>query len=155
MRKGLALLVAWLAVTVTSGCASTRLQPGTGDIAFRLLWSGPADLDLRVEDPKGHGLSFIERECEGGGRLDIDCNAAPEEICRQPIENVYWPPGKAPAGVYRFKAVFFNAHEGVTAADYQLQVLLGERVVERHAGHLTRESGETEVFEYLFRRGPD
>jgi hypothetical protein len=146
------VLLAVSTMTGILGCASTRLQPGTGDIAFRLRWPGPADLDLRVEDPEGHDLSFIQRTCAGGGILDVDCNASPEEICRQPIENVYWPPGKAPEGVYRFLAVFFNAHEGVTAADYELQVLLGERVVERHTGHLTLEAGESEVFEFRFHR---
>jgi hypothetical protein len=152
MRPSAVLFTLLLAASPIVGCTSTKLRPGTGDIAFRLRWSGPADLDLRVEDPNGHELSFIQRRCEGDGVLDIDCNATPEEICRQPIENIYWAPGRAPEGVYRYKAVFFNVHEDVSTADYELQVLLGDQVVERRSGLLTRESGETEVFEYHYRR---
>jgi hypothetical protein len=120
-----------------------------------LLWTGPADLDLRVEDPAGHQLSFILRECAGGGVLDVDCNSSPQEICKRPIENIYWPPGRAPEGVYRAPVVFFNPHQGVTSADYSLQVLLGEVVVGQTVGTVSKKETGSEVVDHRFvRNGP-
>ena len=154
MRTRLSVLLAALMVSGVLGCASTRLRPGTGDIALRLIWSGTDDLDLHVEDPKGHQLDFLRRECEGGGILDIDCNASPEEICNRPIENVYWPEGEAPDGAYRFSAVLFNASETTKSVDFRLQVLLGEAVVREETGCLTPDRRESEIFEYLFHGEP-
>mgnify|MGYP001828390581 CR=1 FL=1 len=154
MQPRLFVLLAVSTMPGLLGCASTRLQPGTGDIAFRLIWSGTDDLDLHVEDPKGHQLHFLQRECEGGGMLDIDCNAAPGEICRRPIENVFWPEGKAPAGVYRYAAVLFNASEGTVAVDYTLQVLLGETVAHEETGRLTPDDRASMTFEYRIEKVP-
>lgn len=157
------------------GCASAGLDPGTGDVSFRLVWKGTADLDLHVEDPSGEQLSFIQRETRSGGILDIDCNAGPEQICNHPIENVYWPEGSAPEGLYRYRVEFFrgvagdadhstyiSGHEvkrGASAeakgsvmlrVPFVLEVRLGDRVVQRQVGELTTETRVAGPYDYEF-----
>ena len=83
------------------GCRSIPVA-GTGDIAFRLLWSVDSDLDLHVKDPLGNHLSYRNRSQDGGGILDVDCNAAFDRMCDRPMENIYWPDGIAQPGSYLF-----------------------------------------------------
>ena len=165
---------------VTGGCASTpQLQPGTGDVSFRLVWEGIADLDLHVEDPDGSRLSFVQRQTDSGGLLDIDCNAGPEQLCKHPIENVYWPEGSAPEGIYRYRAELFRGiagdashstyiegrevERGASAeADgraellvpFTLEVRLGDEVVVRQTGVLSHESRIAGPYEYEFAGVP-
>lgn len=134
------------------GCASAAKVPGTGDVSFRLSWSGPADLDLHVEDPAGEELSFVKRWSESGGVLDIDCNSGPEDICRHPMENIYWPPGVAPEGRYRYRVEFFQSLEKVEDVTFELEVRCGETVVERRAGRLSTSEKVAGPFEYDFLR---
>ncbi len=123
---------------LTLGCASQKLRPGTGDVSFRLVWEGSADLDLHVTDPLGRhtGVALaaargtpaeqleaaraalaaqIAREQDGveatgppEGILDIDCNGSQHRICPAPIENVYWPIGTAQRGDYVFWVHLFQ-----------------------------------------------
>ena len=158
-----------VALLVLAGCASSPpLAPGTGDVSFRLVWSGTTDLDLHVEDPSGDELSFIQRETRSGGILDIDCNAGPEQLCRRPIENVYWPDGAAPEGTYRYRVEFFRATAGdpthTTSKEaqrplsvripFELEVRLGDRVVERQTGELSGDIRVAGPYEYEFVRQP-
>lgn len=167
------------ALLVLAGCASSPpLVPGTGDVSFRLVWSGTTDLDLHVEDPSGEQLSFIQRETRSGGILDIDCNAGPEQLCWHPIENVYWPEGAAPEGTYRYRVEFFRlavgdathktylaGHEVENSSKeaqrpvsvripFELEVRLGDRVVERQTGELTSDIRVAGPYEYKFVREP-
>lgn len=134
-----------MALLVVS-CASGGLKPGTGDISFRLTWSGVVDLDLYVISPLGERLSFIRREVESGGVLDVDCNVRPDPtrvevegtswVCPLPMENIFWPRGAAPEGVYKYWLVLAEP-EGMTAADsYRLEVRHGRRVVRAHSGRI-------------------
>lgn len=45
------------------------------DIAFRLEWSGPADLDLYVKEPAGIEISRHQLHSPSGGVHTGDCNA--------------------------------------------------------------------------------
>jgi uncharacterized protein YfaP (DUF2135 family) len=82
------------------------VQPGAalggGDVQATLRWSGAADLDLHVFDPSGEEIYYFNPSSASGGRLDHDANAdcnGPEDD-DNPVENVYWPTGKAPRGSY-------------------------------------------------------
>jgi hypothetical protein len=133
-----------IVVAFVIGCASRGLKPGTGDISFRITWSGLSDLDLYAVSPLGERLSFIRPQVESGGVLDIDCNARPDPtlgssegviwLCPRPMENIFWPQGDAPEGVYKYWVVLADT-EGLEDGDsYRLEVRLGKQVIRSHSG---------------------
>ncbi|MCB1765175.1 MAG: hypothetical protein KDJ22_03810 [Candidatus Competibacteraceae bacterium] len=72
----------------------------TGEITATLLWNGNADLDLVVLCPSGEMMDYQNpREC--GGALDVDANTARDSLSNRPVENAFWPAGRATPGVYR------------------------------------------------------
>lgn len=129
-RRSPTTVLLFVLVLFAAGCASTGPKPGTGAIAFRLHWTGAADLDLYVLSPLGERIDFIQRQVASGGVLDIDCNVGGEP-CASPMENVFWPRGDAPKGSYQYWIVVANT-EGLEEADtYRLQVLVrGQPVTE-------------------------
>lgn len=129
-----------------AACTSTGVKPGTGDLSFRLVWSGIADLDLYVVSPAGERIDFLRREVPSGGRLDIDCNVRRADLeegathtaslCDRPMENIFWPRGRAPRGRYRYWAVVANADGTAEGDTYRLEVRRGQRVVRRLEGRV-------------------
>jgi hypothetical protein len=173
MRRSTIAFAASLATLLLAACSS--LKPQTGEVSFRLLWQGKADLDLHVLDPgKGHvGLTFLaaasrdpERyqalaqqmeatgkspDGESAGILDIDCNADVERTCREPIENIYWPQGQAPRGSYEVWIEYFQDADGSGGeVPYVLEIRRGETVVQRLTGRISLESRKSEPFTYLY-----
>jgi hypothetical protein len=122
------------------------------------LWEGDADLDLYVTSPLEEPINFVHRSSESGGQLDIDCNAAPDRMCARPIENVFWPTGRAPAGSYQVWVELANVPSGEkpaarfaeTGVDFALQILRGTRVVEERDGHLVERGDTFGPFEISF-----
>ena len=110
------------------GCASAP-KAGTGDVSFRLTWKGRSDLDLHVIDPGGQELYFLSRSSGSGGVLDIDCNGAYDQVCDQPIENVFWPSGSGPRGRYKFWVSSYAIIPAEAPIEARLVVLEGTKVV--------------------------
>lgn len=128
-----------------SACASGRVRPGTGDISFRLTWTGTADLDLYVLSPLGERVDFIRRRAASGGALDVDCNVHGTEPCAVPMENIFWPKRAAPPGKYLFWAAVAN-HQGLLPEDtYRLEVRFGRLVVHAHDGPVSELDDEPAV----------
>lgn len=171
VRSAVAAVVG-VVVLLAAGCAST-VQPGTGDVSFRLRWDGTADLDLHVVDPVGRhvgveqpglGVDHAAHQADveswraaaeahpdvPAGILDVDCNADPERACPRPIENVYWPTGTAPRGTYRVWVRWFQDVYSQEPAAYVLEVRRGEQVVERFEGVVGVGVERSEVFEYVY-----
>lgn len=130
------LLVLLLCV-LSIACASTREGPGTGDLSFRLTWTGTADVDLYVKSPLGEPVNYGTRRARSGGELDVDCNFRSSAVeasefrhmCDAPMENIYWPRGTAPPGDYEFWLLLPNPN-GMTGVDaYTLEVRLRDRVI--------------------------
>lgn len=144
-----AVLSVWAA-----GCASMRHRPGTGDIAFRLYWRGEEDLDLHVEEPSGASIYFLTRKTESGGELDIDCNSAPDRICWSPIENVYWPVGRAAEGDYTYWVEVYEHPNAQLQVPYTLQVLLGRKVVHTETGIISVMVHASPKHHFRFQREP-
>ena len=87
--------------TTTEGeeTTTTTVVLGTGDVQVTLEWDSDADLDLAVTDPTGEEISFSNRgPTATGGELDVDSNVGCDD--EGSIENIFWPPGQAPAGGY-------------------------------------------------------
>jgi hypothetical protein len=130
-----AALMAALACGV-SACATGQQIAGVGDIAFRLQWDGPADLDLLVVEPSGEKIWFGARRSSTGGVLDVDCNFI--TICPHPIENVFWAKGTAPTGTYHYQVGLANPHGVALPIPFTLTVLHGRRVVTTEQGEIRR-----------------
>jgi hypothetical protein len=81
-----------------------------GDIQISLSWHNYNDLDLHCIDPAGEEIFFSNRRSSRtGGELDVDQNAhLPYNM--SPVENIYWPFGGVPAGLYRIFVVYYAPH---------------------------------------------
>lgn len=155
MKARRALLTATLFTLVgiaVLGC-SGHPRPGNGDIAFRVVWQGIADIDLHVLDPDLGVLYFDKKTSPSGGILDIDCNSGTDRMCDKPIENVYWPKGQAPDGLYDYEASLFQDF-GQGEIEVLLQVLVGGRPARTHRGRLSKENPTLGPFDYIYRRRP-
>lgn len=96
--------------------ATTLPEPvlGTGDVQFTLRWSSTADLDLAVLDPMGEEISYGHPVSASGGTLDVDSNASCENAVANPVENVFWPTGQSPLGVYQVRVYYYEECAGGT-----------------------------------------
>jgi hypothetical protein len=71
----------------------------TGEITATLLWNSPGDLDLVVRCPSGQQLDY-RSPAACGGALDVDANATRASLNDRPVENAFWPAGRAGPGTY-------------------------------------------------------
>lgn len=119
-----------------------RGELGTGDVSFCLYWQpAEGDFDLHVVDPKGHHISYNDRRCPCGGEMDRD------DTTSGGPENVFWPPGKAPRGSYRFYVEYF-AGTGPTVVT--LHVYRGRQMVLDEPVELRRKGERTRDFTYTY-----
>jgi len=100
-------------------CAST---PSTGDVQVLLTWNNYNDLDLICTDPQGETVWFKNKRVTSGGQLQIDMNVKYPDS-KNPIENIFWPNGGAPAGSYNVYLLYYKQHEpNINETPYSIQV---------------------------------
>ena len=122
----------------SGGGSSTGKPPGTGDISFRIYWSPRMhDIDLHVIDPNGHELFFQNKSCRCHGELDVD------DTNSGGPENIFWPPGRAPHGRYRFYVVYYD---GVGPKNVILEVRKGQKIFKTYKIRLTQKNDKSKVF---------
>jgi hypothetical protein len=83
-------------------------QLSSGDIQITLKWDGINDLDLHVIEPSGERIYFQNKSTSSGGQLEVDANAACQTVMNNPVENIYWPSGRAPEGRYEVLVHYFS-----------------------------------------------
>jgi len=89
--------------------ASIRIVPvGTGDVQVSISWDTPSDVDLHVVEPSGEEIYYGDRNSATGGQLDLDSNAACG-IDGVNNENVTWPSGSAPRGMYTVRVDYWSS----------------------------------------------
>jgi Ca-activated chloride channel family protein len=81
----------------------------SGDVRVSLMWNNINDLDLHVIDPAGEEIFYGRKKSRSLGELDVDMNVS--DFTTKPVENVYWPLGKAPSGHYRVFVQFYTDRE--------------------------------------------
>jgi Ca-activated chloride channel family protein len=82
----------------------------SGDVRVSLLWNNFNDVDLHVIDPFGEEIFYGHKRSQSLGELDVDMNAGGRQS-EKPVENIYWPLGKAPAGHYRVRVHLYANRE--------------------------------------------
>lgn len=115
---------------------------GTGDIQFTLRWSSTADLDLAVIDPSGEVISYSSPASSSGGQLDVDSNGNCSSAVTNPVENIFWPEGQSPDGVYQIIVTYYGeCGSGTGPQTYSLDTLIGGVPVEVQTGFMRQASG--------------
>ncbi len=109
----------------------------SGDVQISLSWNNRNDLDLSCVDPLGSRIWFADRSSPSGGRLDVDANSNVDNLTRHPVENIYWPYGRAPRGTYTVYVTYYAQHDTMLPTRWRVQTLVhGELHVYR--GTLTQ-----------------
>jgi hypothetical protein len=103
---------------------------GTGDVQLTLRWWSTVDLDLLVTDPAGETIYFSHRTSGSGGQLDRDANYPCDTATSEPVENVFWPPGGAPAGDYHVTVTYQSSCGDLGSQAYELIVRLDGEVAQ-------------------------
>jgi hypothetical protein len=109
---------------------SNRDEPvlGTGDVQVTLRWDAPVDLDLHVIDPAGEEIWYSNRFSSSGGNLDVDANAGCGSLMTNPVENIFWPTGEAPAGKYQVSVVYYTNCSHTGPVNYTVTIKLNNQV---------------------------
>jgi hypothetical protein len=95
-----------------------------GDIQISLFWKNVNDLDLHCIDPQGEEIYYRNKKSSRtGGELDVDRNASPP-YTTSPVENIYWPAGGAPPGLYRVSVVHYANHGGTDPTAFTVRIVI-------------------------------
>jgi subtilisin family serine protease len=100
-------------------------KPSTGDVQVLLSWDNYNDLDLFCKDPNGNTVCFKSKTVSSGGKLEIDMNVEYPGN-EKPIENIFWPNGKAPKGTYNVYLYYYKRHTNIKETPYKVIVKYGD-----------------------------
>jgi len=108
-----------------TGATTTETGATTGEITATLLWNSQSDLDLVVRCPSGRQLDY-RNPAECGGTLDVDANTARGSLSDRPVENAFWPAGKADPGVYEIMVRYIPRKDEERPRETSFQVRLSQ-----------------------------
>jgi hypothetical protein len=103
-----------------SAVQTRRLEASSGDVQVSASWDAASDVDLHVVDPRGQEIYYESSSSSSGGALDLDSNAACA-IDGKNNENIRWPIGRAPTGLYVVRLDYW-ASCGVTQTNYVVTI---------------------------------
>lgn len=133
-------------------CDSRPETPSTGDVQVLLSWGDYNDLDVACVDPYENVVWFKNKRVPSGGLLEIDMNVEPGDN-KTPIENIYWPVGKAPFGTYYVLGWMYKQHEtNKSTSPYKLKVVYGDKT-EEYEGTLSMEDGKVMLCSFTLGEG--
>jgi hypothetical protein len=82
----------------------SKYKARSGDIQISLIWDNHNDIDLHVKYNSryiNNKISWTNKSDSFGGFLDVDMNSVTSYRSDHPVENIFWPPGKAPKGTFK------------------------------------------------------
>ncbi|MES2521331.1 MAG: hypothetical protein V4617_01445 [Gemmatimonadota bacterium] len=106
-----------------------------GDVQISLSWTGASDVDLHVLGPDNSEMYHGNRSSASGGLLDLTSNTGCT-IDNVNNENVSWPNGPAPAGIYRVRVDYWSSC-GLPSTNYVVTVNVAGRETQIVQGTLT------------------
>jgi hypothetical protein len=102
----------------------------TGEVTISLAWNTADDLDLIVTDPLGETIYFRNPISSSGGQLDVDMNRS--IASDHPIENIVWPAGSAPKGIYLVQVLCYQKRDQFTeGAKCKVEVNMAGQLTEQ------------------------
>ena len=102
---------------------ATRVENlGTGDVQVTLIWDSINDLDLWVTDPAGETIYYQHKNSASNGDLDVDANPGCNDPTTSPVENIYWPTGEAPEGVYTVSVQYFKICQSTARTPFKVRL---------------------------------
>jgi len=110
-------------VLATTARTGTKTSVHTGDVQVTLTWYANADIDLYVEDPNGDLVYYGNPQVPSGGQLDRDNMCSNFEMGKP--ENIFWPTGSAPPGVYKVSVNYYSDCGGVGAVRWTVRTVAG------------------------------
>lgn len=125
----------------------------SGDVQISLMWSNENDLDLHCIDPSGEEIYYQHKQSWSSGELDVDMNVS-HPYSLKPVENIYWPRGGAPAGLYRIFVNHYAKHEGGDPTNFVVGVLQ-EGKAQEFSGALSYGEPKRLVYEFTIAAKPD
>lgn len=133
-------------------CDSRPETPSTGDVQVLLSWGDYNDLDVACVDPYENVVWYKNKRVPSGGLLEIDMNVNPGDS-KTPIENIYWPEGKAPFGTYYVLGWMYKQHEAnKSVSSYKLKVVYGDKT-EEYEGALSMTDGKVVLCSFTLGEG--
>ncbi len=128
----------------------TRVKPvpSTGDVQILLKWNNYNDLDLSCIDPSGVKIWYRKKESPTGGQLEIDMNVDGNRS-NEPIENIFWATGTAPAGQYRVFLTYYAKHDNVDDTPYLITIKYGD-VLKKFRGTIKKNDYKKDIEIYSF-----
>lgn len=139
------------AIAASSASFAKRLRrenAKSGEVQVSLLWNNYNDLDLHVRTPAGEEIFFERRRSRCRGELDVDMNAQ-GRVSNEPVENIYWPRGRAPYGEYIVLVNHYANHGDTDPTPFEVEVKVDGRA-QRFTGVLS--FGDTPVIVHRFYR---
>ncbi|HEY7028907.1 MAG TPA: hypothetical protein VH438_14940 [Gemmatimonadales bacterium] len=117
------------------------INVGNGDVQVSASWGDTTDVDLHVVDPSGEEIYFGHRNSASGGTLDLDSNAAcgtdDAQFPHKSNENIVWPAGQAPHGLYTVRLAYWSACNVTVGTDYVVTVATKGGGAQVFTGHFS------------------
>ena len=119
----------------------------TGDIQASIIWNNTNDIDLWImcrAKNKVDPINWQNPVGMTGGCLDIDRNANPNLLTIEPVENIFWPRGRAPYGMYDVYLHYFKQWDRrQSSTKVQIRIMYGNKIIEKtqtltHQGQLIK-----------------
>lgn len=111
----------------------------TGEVQVSLFWNTADDIDLHVYYTPGNGrsdnINWTNRFGKlSQGILDIDMNAQGPNS-NKCVENIFWPYGSSPRGLFVVQAQFFRSWTGLNRLPVMIRVKIGD-IIETFEGEV-------------------
>lgn len=121
----------------------------SSDVQISLMWNNYNDLDLHVLSPSGERIHNGNRTSSCGGQLDVDANENAES--RKPVENIFWPEGRAPPGKYQVFVHYYKKHKKRRSKDPTAFQIIAQFAGEsyEYSGELTYGDPILKVCEFI------
>jgi hypothetical protein len=102
----------------------------TGDVQISIAWDTIDDIDVHVMVKSGNlmdSINWTRRVGRSGGILDVDMNANAPYLYQQPVENIFWPLGSSPSGIFVVYIHFYRSWTGKTQIPVLVRIQSGNK----------------------------